>query len=333
MKVRGIVVATDPLHSGAAAILSDAGARLVVAPDNAVATVQRLLTDADALIVRTKLPDAVLAHAPRLRGIVRHGVGLDFIPMRRAAELAIPVANVPGANSRSVAEYVFAALLDLTRNVQSADRLLREKGWAPARAVSEHAVELCGKCMGIVGLGNVGCDVARIAAHGFGMKVVGSQRRRDARPKFVHPLDLVELFAVSDVVVLCCPLTEETDRMIGAPMIGAMKSTAYLINPARGQLIDEAALIAAVRDRRIAGAALDVFSDQPLAADHPYRSLPNVLLTPHLASLTADSAQRIGRISCEEAVRMLRGERPLNFANSEIWEAAKRRWNRLNSVR
>ncbi len=333
MKVSRTVVATDPLYSGAATILSEAGARLVVAPDNAVATVQRLLTDADALIVRTKMPDAVLAHAPRLRGIVRHGVGLDFIPMRRAAELAIPVANVPGANSRSVAEYVFAALFALVRKVQSADRLIREEGWTPARAVSKHAVELSGKCMGIVGLGNIGRDVARIAAHGFGMQVVGSQRRRDTIPEFVHPLDLAELFAVSDVVVLCCPLTEETDRMVGHPLIGAMKSTAYLINPARGQLIDEAALFAAMRDRRIAGAALDVFSEQPLVADHPFRSLPNMLLTPHLASLTADSLERIGRISCEEAARMLRGERPLNLANSEIWEAAQRRWDRLNSAR
>jgi D-3-phosphoglycerate dehydrogenase len=332
MKMSRIVVATDPLYAGAAAILSDAGARLVVAPDNAVATVQRLLTDADVMIVRTKMPDAVLAHAPRLRGIVRHGVGLDFIPMRRAAELAIPVANVPGANARSVAEYVFAALFELTRNVQSADRLLREEGWAQARAVSEHAVELSGKCMGIVGLGNIGRDVARIAAHGFGMQVVGSQRRRDAMPDFVRPLDLMELFAVSDVVVLCCPLTDETYRMVGPELIGAMKSTAHLINPARGQLIDESALIAALRDRRIAGAALDVFSEQPLALDHPYRSLPNMLLTPHLASLTVDSVERIGRISCEEAARMLRGERPLNLANAEIWEAAQRRWDRLNAA-
>jgi D-3-phosphoglycerate dehydrogenase len=326
MSSNRIVVATDPLYAGATAVLSEAGARLVVAPNNAVATVQRLLADADALIVRTKMPDAVLAHAPRLRGIVRHGVGLDFIPMRRAAELGIPVANVPGANSRSVAEYVFAALFELTRKVQSADQLLREEGWPQARALSQHAVELSGKCIGIVGLGNIGREVARIAAHGFGMQVVGNQRRRDTMPDFVRPLDLPELFAVSDVVVLCCPLTEETDRMVGSALIGAMKPTAYLINPARGQLIDEHALIAAVRDGRIAGVALDVFSEQPLVGDHPYRTLRNVLLTPHLASLTIDSMERIGRTSCEEALRMLRGERPLNLANAEVWAAAQRRW-------
>jgi D-3-phosphoglycerate dehydrogenase len=327
-----IVVATDPLYDGAASLLAAANARLVVPPDNAPATVQRFLANADALIVRTKMPDSVLADAPRLRGIVRHGVGLDFIPMRRAAELGIPVANVPGANSLSVAEYVFAAIFDLARQLHVADFALREQGWAPARALADSAVELNGKYIGIVGLGNIGCEVARIAAQGFRMQVVGYQRRREAIPDFVRAADLEELFAASDFVVLCCPLTPETERMVGQALLRLMKPTAFLINAARGQLIDEAAFIETLRERKIAGAALDVFSVQPLAADHPYRSLPNVLLTPHLASLTTDSMKRLGRISCEEVLRMIRGERPLNLANPEIWEAAQARWHALNTA-
>jgi D-3-phosphoglycerate dehydrogenase len=327
-----IVVATDPLYDGAASLLAAANARLVVPPDNAPATVQRFLANADALIVRTKMPDSVLADAPRLRGIVRHGVGLDFIPMRRAAELGIPVANVPGANSLSVAEYVFAAIFDLARQLRVADFALREQGWAPARALADSAVELNGKYIGIVGLGNIGCEVARIAAQGFRMQVVGYQRRREAIPDFVRAADLEELFAASDFVVLCCPLTPETERMVGQALLRLMKPTAFLINAARGQLIDEAAFIETLRERKIAGAALDVFSVQPLAADHPYRSLPNVLLTPHLASLTTDSMKRLGRISCEEVLRMIRGERPLNLANPEIWEAAQARWHALDTA-
>jgi D-3-phosphoglycerate dehydrogenase len=164
------------------------------------------------------------------------------------------------------------------------------------------------------------------------MQVVGYQRRREAIPDFVRAADLEELFAASDFVVLCCPLTPETERMVGQALLRLMKPTAFLINAARGQLIDEAAFIETLRERKIAGAALDVFSVQPLAADHPYRSLPNVLLTPHLASLTTDSMKRLGRISCEEVLRMIRGERPLNLANPEIWEAAQARWHALDTA-
>ena len=110
-----------------------------------------------------------------------------------------------------------------------------------------------------------------------------------------------------------------------------MKKNAYLINVSRGQLIDDEALVAALREQRIAGAALDVFSEQPIPREHPIRSLPNVLLTPHFAGLTAESMERIGRIACEEAMRFLRGKRPLNLANPEIWEEAQRRWQRLNA--
>lgn len=332
MSRTGIVLATDPIDPRAAALLASAGYRLVVAPGNSMDAVKRLIRDADALIVRSKLPDDALDGAVRLRGIVRHGVGLDFIPMRRAAELAIPVANVPGGNSQSVAEYVFAAILDLTRHLRLADAAIRSDGWWRARAIAERAIELSGKCLGVVGLGNVGRRVAGIGAAGFGMQVIGAERRPEAIPEFVRAVGLEELFAVGDFVVLCCPLTPQTERMVGAALLGRMKKTALLINAARGQLIDDAALVSALREQRVAGAALDVFTQQPLADDHPFRATPNLLLTPHLASLTADSMERIGRSSCEEVVRLLRGERPLNLANPEVWTAAQTRWRMLDAA-
>jgi D-3-phosphoglycerate dehydrogenase len=333
MSKASIILTTDPLHARAISILAVAGCRLVVAPDNSMAAVKRLIPAADALIVRSKLPDDALENAPQLRGIVRHGVGLDFIPMRRATELGIPVANVPGGNSQSVAEYVFAAIFDLTRRLYLADSAIRKDTWWKARAIAEQSFERSGKCLGVVGLGNVGRRVAEIAAMGFGMTVVGTERRPEAMPDFVRAVSLEELFGVTDFVVLCCPLTPQTEKMVGAALLGRMKTTAYLINAARGQLIDDTAFISALREQRIAGAALDVFSEQPLPHDHPFRELPNVLLTPHLASLTIDSMERIGRISCEEIVRMLGGERPLNLANPDIWLAAQARWRTLDAAR
>jgi D-3-phosphoglycerate dehydrogenase len=325
------VIATDPILPSAAHIIAASGHRLVVSPENGV-TLKHLIAQADALIVRSKLPDDALDDAASLRGIVRHGVGLDFIPMQRASELAIPVANVPGGNTQSVAEYVFAAIFDVARPLRAADVKLRDDSWGAARAVAGHAMELKGKRLGIVGLGNIGRRVAEIGALAFGMQVVGAQRRLAPLPEFVRPVTLDEVFTQSDFVVLSCPLTPETKGMVGATLLGRMMPTAYLINAARGQLIEDMALVCALRESRIAGAALDVFSIQPLPQDHPFRTLPNLLLTPHLAGLTADSMERIGRAACEDLVRMLRGERPFNFANPEIWPAAQARWNRLDAA-
>jgi D-3-phosphoglycerate dehydrogenase / 2-oxoglutarate reductase len=327
-----IVLATDPIHAAAADLIAAAGYQLVVPPDNSAAALKRSIPQADALIVRSKLPDDALETAACLRGIVRHGVGLDFIPMHRAAELAIPVANVPGGNSQSVAEYVFGVILDLTRHLRLADAAVRAEGWQKARAAAGQSLELNGKCLGVVGLGNVGRRVAAIGAAGFGMEVVGTDPHPETIPHFVRALAIEDLFAVSDFVVLSCPLTPQTEKMVGAALLGRMKRTAYLINSARGQLIDEAALVSALRQEQIAGAALDVFAVQPLPHNHPFCSLPNVLLTPHVAGLTADSMARIGRISCEEVLRLLRGERPLNLANPEIWTAAQARWQRLDAA-
>jgi D-3-phosphoglycerate dehydrogenase len=327
-----IVLTTDPIVTPAEAIIAAAGHRLVVAPDNSAAALRRLIPEADALIVRTKLADNALDGAARLRAIVRHGVGLDFIPMRRATELAIPVANVPGGNSQSVAEYVFAAILDLARQVRAADTALRNGDWGMARSIAEPSIELQGKCLGIVGLGNVGRRIAQIGAAGFGMKVVGAQHRSEAMPPPVQDVPPEQLFAQSDIVVLSCPLTPQTQGMVGTALLGRMKPTAYLINAARGQLIDDAALVSALREHRIGGAALDVFSTQPLPKDHAFRTAPNLILTPHLASLTTDSMERIGRVTSEEIVRMLDGERPLNFANAEIWAAAQSRWQQLDAA-
>ena len=325
MSLNAKVLVTNPVDAVGEAILREAGCRIVQPSGEAQETLYDLVVDADALIVRSKIPDDLLDHGPRLRAVVRHGVGLDFLPMARATALGIAVANVPGANAEAVAEYVFAAFLELARQLGKLNAELRESDWWTARARSAGALELWDKCLGIVGVGNVGQRVARIGGLGFGMRVLASEPRLGALQDFVSPTALPDLFAQSDFIALCCPLTPQTHRLVGADLIGRMKSTACLVNAARGEVIDDDALVAALRERRIGGAALDVFAAQPLPRGHPYLSLDNLVLTPHLAGLTVESMQRMSKIACEEAVRMLRGEQPVNSVNPEVWHSSRRR--------
>lgn len=291
----------------------------------AVPNLPKSIGDADALIIRSKTGADAIANAPRLRAMVRHGVGLDFVPMEAAAARAIPVANVPGANAQAVAEYAFAAIFSLTRHVREANDVLRKDGWTRARGLSAGAVELAGKILGIVGVGTIGTKIAQIGASGFGMNVIGHRRNLDALPAFVQGASIEDIFARSDFVVLSCALTPQTEGMVTAALLSRMKPSAFLINVARGQLIDDVALATALRGGIIGGAALDVFSQQPMTDDHPFRQLDNVLLTPHLASLTRESMELTSRIACEELLRIFRGERPHNLANPEVWDAARTR--------
>jgi D-3-phosphoglycerate dehydrogenase len=327
MNLDATVVSTDPIHAAGQALLASAGCRLVVPQSKSCDELASLVKAADILIVRSKLADNILDGAHRLRGVVRHGSGLDFIPMSSANELGIPVASVPGANSSSVAEYVFAAIFELTRHLRHADIALRNEPWWDARKWSDRATEIGARTLGIVGVGSIGTRVAHIGHFGFSMNAIGHQRRLDALPAFVRGVSLRELFSSSDFVVLSCPLTQETQNLVDTAMLSHMKPSACLINVSRGQLIDEAALVAALQARAIAGAALDVFSVQPLPDDHPFRTLSNVLLTPHIAGLTADSMERLSVGSCEEALRLLNGERPRNLANPEVWDAARKRFS------
>lgn len=313
-----LVLATNPIDPAGEAILRP-HARLVIAPDTASATLNSMAHAADGIIVRTPLPSDIVDHAPRLRGIVRHGAGLDMVPVAAATARRIPVANVPGANAQAVAEYCFAAAFELTRRLALADQTLRGPGWGKARSLSDGALELGGKTLGIVGVGNIGRRVARIGGAGFGMSVLGTSRRPQALPEGVVPVTTEELFARSDIVVLSCPLTDQTRGLVGRDLLRLAKPTAVLVNVSRGAVIDDQALADALREGRLAGAALDVFTVQPLPPDHAFFSLRNILLTPHLAGLTKESMTLMSTVSAEEMVRILSGARPLNLVNPEIY--------------
>ena len=242
------ILSTHALHPRAAAMLQGAG-DLVVASAPDAETLRREGRDADIIIVRAPLPEALFAEAPHLRAAIRHGAGLDMIPIEAATRAGVLVANVPAVNAATVAEHVFLVTLALLRRFRQVDGDLRSRGWAAGRAHADHGRDLAGRTMGIVGMGAVGRAVARIARHGFGLDVAAFTRTPAGLPEGVRPLDLDTLVATADVLVLCCPLTPETRGLIGPDRIAAMKPGALLVNVARGPVVDEAALVAGAAGR------------------------------------------------------------------------------------
>lgn len=318
-----IVFSTHRLHPRAEALLSPA-AELRVASALDDATLVREAADAIAVIVRAPIPSAIFAGAPTLRAAIRHGAGLDMIPVEAATEAGVLVANVPAVNAPTVAEHVFMVSLALLRRFRQVDGDLRATGWNAGRDHAYQANDLGGRTIGIVGFGNVGAAIAKIARGGFAMTVLAHNRSRK-EIEGVSFVELDRLLAKADIVVLCCPLTAETRGLIDARRIALMKPQAILVNVARGPVIVDEALIAALNDRQIAGAALDVFAEQPLPLDHPYFSYGNVIVTPHMAGITEESMMRMGLGAVEEALRIVAGERPKNLRNPEVLTQANLR--------
>ena len=312
------VFLTNPIDTIGYEILK--GVEVITASDPSPATILREIGDADAIIVRAILPPDIFDQGKRVRSCVRHGAGLDLIPVESATAHGIPVANVPGVNANAVAEYVVAQMLLGARRLHRVDTLLRNDSWAVARKIPDDATELGGKSLGIVGVGAIGKRVAEICHHGFGMKALGYQRRLDALPAIVTGMPLDELLRAADYVVLACPLTPETRGLLDARRIGLLKNNAFIVNVSRGPVLDEMALTAALRERRIGGAALDVYNTQPLPRDSELLKLDNAILSTHLAGLSAESVRAMSRIACEETLRILAGLKPENFCNPEVWE-------------
>ncbi|RWC27122.1 MAG: hydroxyacid dehydrogenase [Mesorhizobium sp.] len=319
------ILTTHSLHPRASAMLAGAG-ELVVASAIDPATLATEARNADIVIVRAPLPPALFEGAWKLRAAIRHGAGLDMIPMEAAMAAGVLVANVPAVNARSVAEHVMFAALALLRNFRVVDRDLRAKGWLAGREHANSNSELAGKTIGIVGLGAVGQAVGHIAGHGFDLKVVATTRSMQPAPEKVGFLSIDALVEQSDIIVLCCPLTPETRGLINRERIARMKPNALLINVSRGPVIDDDALIEALQKRRIGGAALDVFATQPLPSNHPYFGFDNVIITPHMAGITEESMMRMGVGAAGEALLVLAGKLPVNLRNPEVVDHYRRRF-------
>ena len=203
-------------------------------------------------------------------------------------------------------------------------------GWAAARALADAAFDLAGRTVGLVGYGHVGQAIARVCTSGLAMRVLAHTRSEpSAGVQWAARVPFAELLQRSDFVVLACPLTAQTRGLIGAPQLALMRESACLINVARGPVVQEAALIDALQGRRLAGAALDVFDTQPLPEGHPYWSMEQVLITPHVAGITEDSMLRMGFGAAQAVEQLLRGELPLNCINPQAEAAFRRRWAAL----
>lgn len=326
------ILCTLPMDPAGLALL-DPAIEVVVAPEPDAETLYKMIGDADFLVVRNQLPADLFERPNRLLGVIRHGVGIDLIPVDSATVQAIPVANVPGSNARSVAEYCVGSFLSFARGIDHMGALLRSAGWGLARAQSAKAGELGGKTVGIIGLGAIGTSLAKICKYGFDMRILGFQRNPKNMPDFVESVDLDTLFSMSDFVSLNCPLTPETRHLVTADRLRRMKPNAVIVNAARGPVIDEQALLTALRENWIRGAALDVFSKQPLAADHPLLSLENVLLTPHVAGLTTESSQAMGVGTARQIMQLMAGERPEHLVNTEVWDRYLVRLSALEECR
>jgi len=305
------VLLTDAIAPAGEEALAKA-VEVVRAPDSAPTTIRRLAGDFDGILIRSKLPDDIFDAAPRVRAVVIHGTGTDLVPVESATAHGVVVANLPGANAQSVAEYCAMAMLMLARNVQNILEAVKTRPWDEARRLGTPARELAALTLGIVGVGEIGSRLARIARNGFGMRVLGHQRRLDRLPREAEAASFDELLERSDFLVLACPLTAQTRHLINAQTLAKMKRSAWLINVGRGPVVQETALIEALREKRIAGAMLDVYEHYRLEPGHPLFALDNVILTPHLAGVTQESRARAGIAAADEMLRILRGERPRN---------------------
>ena len=283
------------------------------------ADLKAALAGARALIVRnrTQVTDDLLAAGESLRVIGRLGVGLDNIDLAACAARGIPVCPATGTNAVSVAEYVIAGILMLRRGAYHASDRVLAGGWPRTELMGREAAAAR---LGLVGFGGIAREVAKRAL-AFDMRIAAHDPFvEDDAPLWqetgVSPQALDPLLAESDVISLHVPLTEETRHLIDAPRLARMRPDALLINSARGGIVDTAALAEALKAGRLGGALLDVFEEEPLPPDSPLTDVPNLLLTPHIAGVTAEAQVRIGRATAANVRRVLAGEQTAEAAPS-----------------
>jgi D-3-phosphoglycerate dehydrogenase / 2-oxoglutarate reductase len=289
----------------------------------AVGESENALEGAIGIVAGARRYDAALmSRAPKLRVIARTGIGYDRVDIDEATRRGIAVCNTPDAPTISTAEHAAALMLMVAKNVKRAESALRA-GLDANHYVRHEAIELDGKILGVVGFGRIGRHVAGICA-GFGMSIIAFDPLlpADAFPPGVRRIEsLAELLGAADVVSLHLPLTDASRGLIGADEFALMKPGAVFINAARGGLVDTDALIHALDSGVLFGAGLDVTDPEPLPPGHPLLARDDVIVTPHVASATADGKIRIFRSALEQAIAVIEGRRPEHLVNPEVWDA------------
>lgn len=288
--------------------------------------------DIAAVILRGPSPftATVFQAAKHLKIIAKHGAGIDSVDLRSATEHGVAIMVTRGANADAVAEHALALMLALARELPRFDRGVRQGVWKDPRYIVRDFRE---RTVGIVGYGTIGQQTARLAS-ACGAKVIVHSRTRAALPPEMEWEDTLDaLLDRADIVSVHCPLTEQTRGMFGEKQFARMKTGAVIINTARGKLIDEPALIAALQSGRLAGAGLDVFATEPPGTDNPLFSMSNVICTPHISASTLGAGARMGTIAAESIIRYLRGEiyDRQNLMNPEVLGIVSRQMPNLKS--
>ncbi len=289
-------------------------------PSTPTAEVIRLLDGCEAVVAGGEpYTDAVFASAPALRHVARFGVGYDAVDLSAATRHGVVVTTTPGTNDWAVADHAIGLMLDLAHAISRHDRRVRRGEWGAIRGT-----DVWQKTLGIVGLGRIGRGVAR-RGRGFDMRVIACEPFPDStfvEEQAIELVPLEEVFRQADFVSLHLPLSTETERLVDAAALALMKPTAFLINTARGGLVDEDALYEALRVDRIAGAGLDAWTVEPMT-DRRWSELENVVLTPHSAPATREVWEAAGNMAAEQILALLGDERPRGILNPEVWERRK----------
>jgi D-3-phosphoglycerate dehydrogenase len=257
-----------------------------------------------AIIVRySKVGAAAMDSAPSLKVISKHGSGTDTIDKAAARARGIQVVAAAGANAAAVAEQAVALLLACAKSIVTLNERMHAGHWDKA---THKSIELEGRTIGLVGLGAIGLRMARIAS-AMGMHVLGHDPYATDVPEFIQNVDLDTLWRESDAVSLHCPLTSDNAKMLDARTLARCKRGVIVVNTARGGLIDEAALLQAVREGQVAGAGLDSFAVEPMTAPHPFHGEPRIVLSPHIGGVTGDAYVKMGVAAARNALAVLNG--------------------------
>jgi glyoxylate reductase len=321
------VFVTQLIPQAGLAILNRAYPDYRINSEERILTRQELLekvkgTDALLTLLTDKIDSEVMAAAgPQLKIVANMAVGFDNVDLQAATLRGVMITNTPGVLTDATADHAWALLFAIARRVPESERYLRAgrfKGWGPLLFLG---ADVSGHTLGIVGAGRIGCAVA-LRSHGFNMNVLYTDRSHNPQLESeigARRVGLEELLSQSDFVSLHVPLLPDTTHMIHAGSLGLMKRTACLINTGRGPLVDEAALAEALKNGVIAGAALDVFENEP-AVHSELLKLENVVLTPHIASATIESRSKMAIMAAENLIAGLAGGKPPNLVNTEVWK-------------
>jgi D-3-phosphoglycerate dehydrogenase / 2-oxoglutarate reductase len=330
------ILVVEQIHQAGLDMLAQRGRIVFPQPQN-LSGILAAVPDCQALVVRnTRITRQIMEAAPQLLAIGRHGVGYDTVDIAAATELRIPVVYTPASNTESVAEIAMGFIIDLGRKITRAhyamqsEELLSDTVTLSVMSQRRGLVnrDIWGKTLGVVGVGRIGSSVSRKMIAAFNMRVLGFDPYVDAATLAGFGVQKVatleEMLPMCDFVTMHCPGGAETRHMINAHTLALMKEDAYLINTARGTVVDEAALVEVLRNKRIAGAAVDVYDPEPPRPGNPLLHMDNVLVTPHFCAMTAESLYNMGTMVAQGVLDVLAGKKPQFMVNPDVWQSRRR---------